>query len=193
MPSLRKSAALQISGGLYPSLGFAPTRLNTADDPTRDAKLRPSCASSCLQALDPHTLQRLHALQLSRPTAGWVRLCLLLGFLPRTEGLSAVGSSPHMIALPDLCGLSSCSVISVLCDLWTFFIFALLDLFSVTVPFACFRPLVLLLVTPKDPENGLAPELLRESRPSSAAVASSPFFHCVSAMPCFILEIKLTR
>lgn len=29
MPSLRKGAALQICGGLYPSFGFAPTRLNT--------------------------------------------------------------------------------------------------------------------------------------------------------------------
>lgn len=48
MPSLRKAAALQICGGLYPSFGFAPTRLNTADDPTRDADLRSSCKQSCL-------------------------------------------------------------------------------------------------------------------------------------------------
>ena len=34
-PTLRKGAAWQIAGGLYPALGFAPTRLNTADDPSR--------------------------------------------------------------------------------------------------------------------------------------------------------------
>ena len=35
MPMLRKAAAWQIGGGLYPGYGFAPTRLNTADAPTR--------------------------------------------------------------------------------------------------------------------------------------------------------------
>ena len=40
-PSLRRGAAFQIAGGLYPSLGFAPTRLNTADAPTRDREIRP--------------------------------------------------------------------------------------------------------------------------------------------------------
>ena len=51
LPSLRKAAALQICGGLYAAFGFAPTRLNTADDPTRDAELRPSSHLSCLSGI----------------------------------------------------------------------------------------------------------------------------------------------
>ena len=88
MPSLRKAAALQICGGLYSSLGFAPTRLNTADDPTRDVPLRPSCELSCLSELPPSVIQKLHSMQLSRPTAGWIRLALLLGCLPVCNGLT---------------------------------------------------------------------------------------------------------
>ena len=48
-PSLRRAAAIQVAFGLYPSLGFAPTRLNVADDPTRDHSLREPCRHSLLE------------------------------------------------------------------------------------------------------------------------------------------------
>ena len=60
-PSIRKPAALQVGHGLYPSFGFAPTRLNVADDPTRDAELRISSASSLIQTLSPEKIKSLHA------------------------------------------------------------------------------------------------------------------------------------
>lgn len=107
MPSLRKGAALQICGGLYPSFGFAPTRLNTADDPTRDAKFRESCALSCIKDLDPFVRQRLHSLQFSRPTAGWIRLCLLLGCLPVSEGFPTCTGLWDRTWFPSLCGCCS--------------------------------------------------------------------------------------
>ena len=37
---LRQGAAVQLAAGLYPRLGFGPTRFNVADDPTRDAPIR---------------------------------------------------------------------------------------------------------------------------------------------------------
>lgn len=37
-----------VSGGLYVSFGFAPTRLNVADDPTRDKEIRESSGRRCL-------------------------------------------------------------------------------------------------------------------------------------------------
>ena len=39
-PGLYRAAAITVGAGLYPAFGFAPTRLNIADDPTRDAPLR---------------------------------------------------------------------------------------------------------------------------------------------------------
>ena len=112
MPSLRKAAALQVGGGLYASFGFAPTRLNTADDPTRDTSLRESSSLSCLAGLSVDINQRIHSSQLSRPTAGWVRLCLLLGCIPSCEASWPFhGPSDHFYAQPNLCGFCSGTLI----------------------------------------------------------------------------------
>lgn len=35
-PGLHRAAAITVGAGLYPSFGFAPTRLNVADDPRTD-------------------------------------------------------------------------------------------------------------------------------------------------------------
>lgn len=45
------SGALQTAAGLYPGFNFAPTRLNTADDPTRSLALRSSASHSILDFL----------------------------------------------------------------------------------------------------------------------------------------------
>ena len=53
-PGLGRIAAVQFAFGLYPSLGFAPTRLNVADDPTRHCDLRQRSEISITQ-LNPFT------------------------------------------------------------------------------------------------------------------------------------------
>lgn len=84
-PSLKKAAAIQIAYGLYPSLGFAPTRLNLADDPTRDTQLRATDSFSLADLLPPERFKYLHSTGLSRPAAGWVRLALLVVLLQGVE------------------------------------------------------------------------------------------------------------
>ena len=74
----RKSAALQIAADLHMGWLFAPTRLNCADDPTRDAELRGSSRFSLSASLTPSELQVVHAGSWSRPFANWIRLVVLL-------------------------------------------------------------------------------------------------------------------
>lgn len=90
---LRHSAAISVGAGLYPSFGFAPTRLNTADDPTRDAVIRAASRFSCLTGLDFSQIQGLHATQLSRAAAGWLRLLLLATILVPSQGCHAYDTS----------------------------------------------------------------------------------------------------
>ena len=80
--SLQKSCSLQLAGNLHPSLGFAPTRLNTADAPTRFRDFPEACEISVCDLLPHDSLKALHALQFSRPAAGWIRLFILVSFLP---------------------------------------------------------------------------------------------------------------
>ena len=61
--------------------GFAPTKLNVADDPTRDAPLRQTSAGSFADLRPRHTLAQLHAVSLSKWASRWVRLVLLLSIL----------------------------------------------------------------------------------------------------------------
>ena len=131
-PTLKKAAALLVSGGLYGSYGFAPTRLNTADDPTRDKEVRPSSRNSCLHLLSTTALQYLHSLQLPRPLAGWIRFTLLFGILPvslraEEEGCKEEEASlslwnfvlSHQLLGLTLLGLSLiCSLLLTWCS-WT--------------------------------------------------------------------------
>ena len=77
-PSLYRGCCPQIAGNLHGSLGFAPTRLNTADAPTREKDLPCPADHSVVDFLPVSQLSRLHALQVSRPFAGWLRLCILI-------------------------------------------------------------------------------------------------------------------
>lgn len=45
-PVCKRAAALQLAFGPYPGWGFAPTRLNLADDPTRRVEIRPPVSHS---------------------------------------------------------------------------------------------------------------------------------------------------
>ncbi|CAE7627177.1 unnamed protein product [Symbiodinium sp. CCMP2456] len=76
-PSLRRAAAVLCAGGLYPSLHFAPTRANPADDPTRDKECREPFGVPLLTLVEPRELAK--ACRLTKPLAGWVRLFLLVG------------------------------------------------------------------------------------------------------------------
>ena len=87
-PSLRKAAAVSVGAGLYSSLGFAPTRLNTADDPTRDVSIRPSSERSCLRNLSLSQIRALQSVQLSRSAANWVRLWILLSLCDCSDATS---------------------------------------------------------------------------------------------------------
>jgi len=87
-PTLRKGTAWQIAGGLYPALGFAPTRLNVADDPPGGGNVV-SCGCGCrslAEKLPLDFLRRLHSTCLSRVAAAWVRLTLLASCFQATDG-----------------------------------------------------------------------------------------------------------
>ena len=104
MPSLRKAAAIATASGLYGSFGFAPTRLNVADDPTRDKSLRSSSALSWVEGASPDLIRTLHARQFSRPVAGWIRFFLLLSLFSSVEafGVDSV-VCPFDFSLSWLC------------------------------------------------------------------------------------------
>jgi hypothetical protein len=74
----RKAGVLQVAADLYPGWVFGPTRLNVADDPTRDADLRGRALLSFLASFDIHDLQKIHNVALSKPVANFVRLVLLI-------------------------------------------------------------------------------------------------------------------
>eukprot|EP00439_Symbiodinium_sp_Y106_P062726 s1976_g9.t1 len=77
-PGLRRSMAHQIAFDLYPAYGFAPTRLNVADDPTRCVDLREAAPFSLHRCLPQPVLHNLGRLRLRRPLASWVRLALVV-------------------------------------------------------------------------------------------------------------------
>ena len=81
---LLKSCSYLVAGNLHPAYGFAPTRLNVADAPTRQREL-PTPAD--LSIVDFYALAQLHSFQFSRAAAGWIRLFILLTFcLEPVEG-----------------------------------------------------------------------------------------------------------
>ena len=67
----------RLRGGLYPSLNFAPARINTADGPSRGRDIEPTDSLSLCDVLPFERLQQLHALGVSRIGAAWIRLTLL--------------------------------------------------------------------------------------------------------------------
>ena len=95
-PTLRKSAALQVACGLYPALGFAPTRINTADAPTRDKEQAEVNLHNISDLASAKTLQKLHSVAVSRKASAWIRLTfLLLLVMPST-------ASQHELSLLGL-------------------------------------------------------------------------------------------
>ena len=79
-PGLLRGCALSICGNIYPSFGFAPTRLNTADAPTRSRDLPEPAECSILDGLTSQQVAQIRACQLTRAAAGWIRLYILVSF-----------------------------------------------------------------------------------------------------------------
>ena len=102
--SLRRGCAYTIAGNLHPSHGFAPTRLNVSDAPTRFRLLPEPAKLSILDMLDSGDVARLHSFQFSRVAAGWLRLAILLAFCSgpvESAGDTAVswsGFLPHAMS-----------------------------------------------------------------------------------------------
>ena len=88
-PLMRRAGAVCVASDLYPGWFYCPTRLNTADDPTRDHPLRLPLRHSLIKAGIPlDLLRRLNLCGLRRFAANWIRLILLA-----TYGLQPVAGS----------------------------------------------------------------------------------------------------
>ena len=99
--SLTRACAYAIAGNLHPAIVLAPTRLNTADAPTRDRELPMPSERSILDFLPSHQIAALHASQFSRASAGWIRLFILAVFcLSPGEGCRF---SNHGFSSPGFC------------------------------------------------------------------------------------------
>ena len=79
-PSLVQACTYGIVGNIHFSYGFAPTRINTADAPTRNRDLSSPANLSILDFLSTSQIAALHSRQFSRAAAGWVRLYILVAF-----------------------------------------------------------------------------------------------------------------
>ncbi|OLP77151.1 hypothetical protein AK812_SmicGene42825 [Symbiodinium microadriaticum] len=76
-PALSQACAVQLAYGIYASFGFAPTRLNTADAPSRGQELAPPAETSLISLLPIEALHGLGSHRLSRSLASWARLFLV--------------------------------------------------------------------------------------------------------------------
>ena len=76
---LRRVAAQVVAAGLYVNIPFCPTRLNVADDPTRDQDIRPPVRSSIRKGMTRQDLFDLASIpKLRRWASNWVRVVILL-------------------------------------------------------------------------------------------------------------------
>ena len=123
-PSLLRSCSLQAAGNLHPSYGFAPTRLNTADAPSRDKELPPPARVAILEFLSSQETTALHALQFSRATANWIRLFLVAVICSRPVEACGLWSPPEALSgfLRDFgfFTLTLAASLTIAAILWTF-------------------------------------------------------------------------
>ena len=124
-PILRRSAACMLAGNLYVSTSFAPTKLNVADDPSREEELRDFSDKSLLAFVPLSLLRHLHQKPVSRATANWVRLALFLAFLPSAS--ASIPANPPAIHLSHGFGFGFEQVVSWIWNL--LFGFLLLGIF----------------------------------------------------------------
>ena len=76
---LKKLGALSVGGGLYINLVFSPTRLNPADDPTRQKPIRSPLCGLALEGWEKDFITKLSTFShLKRFASNWVRLVIRL-------------------------------------------------------------------------------------------------------------------
>ncbi|OLP79200.1 hypothetical protein AK812_SmicGene40547 [Symbiodinium microadriaticum] len=76
-PALAQACAVQLAYGIYASLGFAPTRLNTADAPSRRRELETPAWTLVTSLLSAEAVHGLGSLRFSKSLASWARLFLV--------------------------------------------------------------------------------------------------------------------
>ena len=87
-PLLKRAGCVCVAADLYPGWAYSPTRLNVADDPTRDCPLRLGLSHSLISAGVPLSLLRDAGLRgLRKFAANWVRLVLLALCTCQAQGL----------------------------------------------------------------------------------------------------------
>eukprot|EP00438_Fugacium_kawagutii_P027393 Skav208440 [mRNA] locus=scaffold1952:165682:170177:- [translate_table: standard] len=116
-PSLLRGCAYVVAGNLHPSYGFAPTRLNTADAPTRSRPLPLPASLSILDFLSEKQIVGLHATQVSKAAAGWIRLFLLLTVTSVAYGKPTISDSGVSLEL-DFGTHSSSLALDFLAWIW---------------------------------------------------------------------------
>ena len=106
--SVRRASAITVAGNLHPSFGFAPTRLNTADAPTRNKELPQPSKHALIEFMHPADASSLHALQFSKTAANWIRLILLASFClcPEAQGFDVASAVAHQSATTSYAGSS---------------------------------------------------------------------------------------
>ena len=78
-PILRRVCSLCVAAGIYLNVAYIPTRLNCADDPTRDVLVRPPVSGLGLSSWSSSDLFKLSLLgRYRRWTSNWLRLCIML-------------------------------------------------------------------------------------------------------------------
>ena len=78
-PILRRLCSLLVASGVYLNIAYIPTRLNSADDPTRDHAIRPSVPGFGLSSWSSEDIFKLSSLgRFRRWISNWLRLCILL-------------------------------------------------------------------------------------------------------------------
>ena len=99
---LKRLCSTFVAGSLYATLPFCPTRLNVADDPTRDHPIRPPGSSLYIHSWDKDDLIRFASLpRLRRWAANWARLVLLcLG--PDVLYLHDLSMYPQPLPVPSV-------------------------------------------------------------------------------------------
>ena len=127
-PVMKRVAAVVLAGDFYVSYNYAATKLNVADDPTRDRSLREGAQTSVSHYVGVEELRDRRMNFLSPGVSGWIRLTILLVGSTGVGASSRVGileEVPHDFdfwKLPVVFGISL-SLIFICSLLWTFLVY----------------------------------------------------------------------
>ena len=141
-PQTKRACAIQLAFGTFPVWFFSPTRLNTADAPTRDRPLPSPTQNNFLALFSPEELADLHFVGLRRFAANWIRLVILI------QVVQPASAWPHACEIRPAHALFGTSlgfwifssvglVLALICGFW---IFNVLWIFS-SFASAIFTPL----------------------------------------------------